>query len=190
MRSGLKAHIAPLRPPCQATLSNQFETVSPFACFRIPPVGGPRLALWLRGINLREAADDSVTEVSAPSQLHLFYTLTERAAAPDQLRRYRELLCPDERARADGFVFAHDHDAFEIAHALVRCALSRFAEVRPEAWRFDFNPHGRPRVAAPAAPDLDFNLSHARGIAACVIGQGVLVGVDVENTERPAPLES
>ena len=123
----------------------------------------------------------------APDELHLWITRSERVPA-SLLPAYRQLLDDGERARSDRFVFPRHRDAFTIAHALVRCALSRYAAVAPSAWSFATNAHGRPRVRAPSLRELDFNLSHSDGIAVCLVGRGVL-GVDVEHLGRTAPLE-
>jgi 4'-phosphopantetheinyl transferase len=126
----------------------------------------------------------------ASTEAHLWYTPTA-AVSPSRLADYAPLLDDDERARAARFVFPRHRDAFTIAHALVRCALSRYAAVPPAAWRFVANEHGRPRVhpsLAGALDGLDFNLSHADGIAVVLIGRGAL-GVDVEPLARRAPLE-
>jgi 4'-phosphopantetheinyl transferase len=123
----------------------------------------------------------------APDEVHLWITTSERVP-PSLLTDYRRLLDDGERARADRFVFPHDRDAFTIAHALVRCALSRYAAVAPSAWSFVANAHGRPQVRASSLLELDFNLSHSDGIAVCLVGRGVL-GVDVEHLGRAAPVE-
>jgi 4'-phosphopantetheinyl transferase len=123
-----------------------------------------------------------------PDEAHLWYTPTA-AMAPAAIAAARLLLDDSERARADRFVFPRHRDAFIIAHALVRSALSRYAAVAPADWTFVTGSHGRPRVAGPRWPgELDFNLSHADGIAVLLVGHGVL-GVDVEPLSRRAPLE-
>jgi 4'-phosphopantetheinyl transferase len=123
----------------------------------------------------------------APDEAHLWYTPTARVSSA-LLDAQRAILDGDERARADRFVFPRHGAAFTIAHALVRCALSRYAAVAPSHWRFVTNDHGRPRVQSPPLDGLDFNLSHADGIAVVLVGRGVL-GVDVEPLARRAPLE-
>ncbi len=68
------------------------------------------------------------------------------------------------------------------ARALVRTTLSRYADVEPAAWRFRTGPHGRPEIAAPEdLPALRFNLSHTRGLVACLVTLGLDAGVDVEH---------
>jgi 4'-phosphopantetheinyl transferase len=100
------------------------------------------------------------------------------------------LLDPTEKARADRFRFADDHDAYIVAHALLRVMLSRQAPVAPAAWRFRASPGGKPVIdPSLGQPDLTFSLSHARGMVACAVGHGCDLGVDVEDCERTLPFE-
>jgi 4'-phosphopantetheinyl transferase len=101
------------------------------------------------------------------------------------------LLDADEQARAGRFRFKVDRDSFVAAHALLRVMLSREAGTAPQAWRFMVTRHGKPEIhPSHGQPDLRFNLSHARGMAACAVARGYDVGVDVEACETsPAQLE-
>ena len=58
-----------------------------------------------------------------------------------------ELLDGDERARAARFVFERDRRRFINAHAWLRAAIGRCADLAPEAVRFTFDPRGKPRLA-------------------------------------------
>jgi phosphopantetheinyl transferase len=99
------------------------------------------------------------------------------------------LLSDEERRRAGKIQAAADRDGFVLAHALVRAVLSRYHPVVPGVWRFGRGPQGKPFIRAAAdAPPLQFNLSHTRGLSACVITLNIGVGVDVERIERHADL--
>jgi 4'-phosphopantetheinyl transferase len=101
-----------------------------------------------------------------------------------------ELLDAGERARMERYKFERDRQLFLAAHALVRRALSRHADVHPAAWRFATESGGKPVLAGPApVPPLCFNLSHCRGLVACAIARDRHVGVDVERVaELPREL--
>jgi 4'-phosphopantetheinyl transferase len=119
----------------------------------------------------------------------LFATLTGAPPAEDW-----ELLSPDERTTATRFHHPADHQAYVAAHALVRRALSRWADVIPSDWQFARTRQGRPELAAPIvgpAPGrrLRFNLSHTRRLVACAVMLDNDVGIDVEDAECAAPLE-
>jgi hypothetical protein len=70
------------------------------------------------------------------------------------------------------------------AREILRVLLGRYLRVKPQAIAFVIGPHGKPALAAPGAPPLQFNLSHTRGIALYALARDVDVGVDVE---RPRP---
>ncbi len=100
-----------------------------------------------------------------------------------------KLLDAGERERRERFHFPKHQRQFLVSHALVREALSRYAPVAPEAWRFDANAFGRPEIAGPSRAWLRFNLSHADGLALCAVARGVDVGADVENVLREGQTE-
>jgi len=133
--------------------------------------------------------------VSAPSapalargEAHVWLARTG-AGAKSALAACEDLLDPREQARKARFRPADKRREFAIAHALVRVALSRYADVPPRAWRFVENAHGRPEIAGPAGvPPLRFNLSHADGLAACAIALENDIGVDVESCSRAVDL--
>lgn len=121
-----------------------------------------------------------------PVRVHLYTALLDQMDDARALRCCEALLSPDERARQGQFVFERNRREFVYAHALVRLALSRHApHIAPETWRFSVGRHGKPAVAGPTdAPALYFNLSHTRGLVACVVAAEPVLGVDVESMDR------
>ncbi len=110
-----------------------------------------------------------------------------QAVADDRrlLDRYAGLITVDEAARHGRFVFEKDRDQFLQARGLVRCVLSRYADVPPADWRFRQNDFGKPAIDGPAAPPgLAFNLSHTQGLVVCAVAKARSVGVDVEAIDR------
>jgi 4'-phosphopantetheinyl transferase len=91
-------------------------------------------------------------------------------------------LSPDERARADRFLFAEDRRDYTLAHDLLRRCLSIYRPAEPSAWEFDIEPSGKPVLRGDHA--ISFNLSHTRGLVACAIGAGIPIGVDAEGAGR------
>ena len=96
------------------------------------------------------------------------------------------LLDEREVLRMRRFRRATDRDHYLSAHALCRTARSQAdEEVHPAEWRFEAGLYGKPFVVAPDhAGALHFNLSHAQGLCAVVIGSVPELGVDVEALER------
>ncbi len=86
-----------------------------------------------------------------------------------------------ELLQADRFYFVEDRSAYIAAHWLVRSALSSICGVPAKDWRFTEEP-GKPKIAQILnQPELQFSLSHTRGLVACAVSAGSIVGIDVEN---------
>ena len=101
------------------------------------------------------------------------------------MNRYEGLLTSEERARKLRFRFEEGRLEYLVTRALVRTVLSRYTGVAPDKWRFRNQPDGRPEVVQPnLATTPRFNLSHTRGLIACLVARDRDVGVDVENTTR------
>jgi 4'-phosphopantetheinyl transferase len=57
--------------------------------------------------------------------------------------------------------------------------------VNPSSWQFSRNQHGRPEIAAPdIVLPLRFNLTHTRGLVACVVTLELDCGIDAEQLSR------
>jgi 4'-phosphopantetheinyl transferase len=99
-------------------------------------------------------------------------------------------LSSDEHARLARMKFAEGRHQQLVTRGLVRQVLSRYVPgVAPRDWRFERNAHGRPRIAdAPGAGDLQFNLAHTSGLVVMAVARAAEIGVDVERTDKRAPL--
>lgn len=114
-----------------------------------------------------------------PGEAHIWLASPGVVEEPAVADRCRAWLDAEERAACDRFYFERDRNTYLTAHALVRTVLSRYAPVAPEAWRFERNQYGRPAIAGGGS--LQFNLSHTRGMVACLVVHDVEAGVDVEH---------
>lgn len=119
-------------------------------------------------------------------QVDIWAAVPEAVAAP-QLDELWASLSAAEQARATGFALAAARRRFIVTRALLRRALSRYAELAPERWVFVPGPHGKPGlVGEQAALGLCFNVSHTPGLALCAVARSD-VGVDVQDITRPPP---
>lgn len=93
------------------------------------------------------------------------------------------LLSPEERLRADSFVFEEHRIRFIHAHGALREILSRYTLVPPECLRFEYGEHGKPFLKD-AGSSLCFNLSHSSELAVVAVSGMSEIGVDLESV-RP-----
>ena len=99
----------------------------------------------------------------------------------------RDLLAPDEIARAARFYFEDDRRRFVSCRVALRILLGRYLETSPAAIRFHYGDHGRPEIAFPQdTRGLRFNVSDSGDLALIAIGSGRAIGVDIEKV-RPLP---
>lgn len=89
----------------------------------------------------------------------------------------REVLTHDERARADRFRFARDHDAYTLTRGALRRLLGAYLGVEPADVAFVEGKYGKPAVAE---HPIAFNVTHSHKWALLVFTRGRPVGVDVE----------
>ena len=120
-----------------------------------------------------------------PARVELWCAFLADLDAEGLWERYPALLTDAERARQQRFRFAEDRRRGLAARALVRTVLSRYAPVAPEAWVFEADAHGRPRIAAPQpAVPLEFNIAHSGDLVAVGVASASALGVDVEQLAR------
>ncbi len=118
-------------------------------------------------------------------EAHLWLLRLRESIPPPVEQRWRELLSPAEAAAERRFRVEAARRQHLAGRALARTTLSRYADVEPRSWEFRTGPQGKPEIAGPTGvPPLRFNLSHTRGLVACVVTLGLDAGVDVERPDR------
>ncbi len=135
---------------------------------------------------MSHTAHGSGGEPLGPSDVHVWFCLTE-TVNDTGLSDALEILSVDERARYERFRFPWDRRDFALAHALLRRSLSRYCEQAPSSWRFIRTDRGKPALDPPS---FGFNLSHTRGLVACVVAIGRDVGIDVERVDPTSEIDS
>ncbi len=116
----------------------------------------------------------------APNEVQLWRARLDLADAA--LGRLETFLDAAERQRAARFHFDRDRRRFIAAHGWLRELLAGQIQLDPSDILFDYNPNGKPRLAAScqAHNDLRFNLSHAGSLALFAFTAGREIGVDLE----------
>jgi 4'-phosphopantetheinyl transferase len=114
------------------------------------------------------------------------WLLREPATLPPALAAsWEALLSAAERQRWQRFAREEERRRFLLVRALLRTVLGRALELPPAALQLVADPLGKPRLAGlPPGRELQFNLSHTRGLSALAVCRGAEVGVDVEDTRR------
>jgi 4'-phosphopantetheinyl transferase len=109
------------------------------------------------------------------------WRLATDAVRPSDMQRWLSMLDCGERERASRFRIEADRREFVAAHALLRAMLTYYFDVPVLAWRFLVDANGKPRVDPNVGPhEVQFNLSHTRGLVAVALASHGAIGVDVE----------
>lgn len=118
-------------------------------------------------------------------EVHLWYLPTATFSGAELANHKARVLSHEERQRAERFAFAKDQRSYITAHWLLRCVLSCYVPVPPNAWEFARTSQGKPLLVGPGVKSgILFNLSHTAGMVATAVTCVGEVGVDVE-TVRP-----
>jgi hypothetical protein len=100
---------------------------------------------------------------------------------PSRVRRLQQTLVADELSRAERYAKEELRRHFIVARGALRTILGRYLTVKPEEVRFCYNAYGKPALATSSGKDaLNFNVSHAHGLALYAIMRGRAIGIDLE----------
>jgi len=124
------------------------------------------------------AKEDIHIWITKPTQL--FASNSQRTLL---LKQYSSLLTEEETIKQQRYKFDIDkHDAL-ITRAFIRDLLSYYADVSPNAWRFEKGEKDKPEIVNPPLP-LRFNISHTKGLIICAVTLSNDIGCDVEDINR------
>lgn len=132
----------------------------------------------------------SVAPALESAQVHLWRL--PLLADPERVLELARLLSPEEEARRQRFLSIRDQERFLLARASLRRVLAKYVALAPEALRFRYGAHGKPRLEEAdgrihSGPDpVCFNLTHSGDLAVCAVSRNVELGVDIE-VPRPLP---
>jgi len=125
-----------------------------------------------------EMSVESLAQLS--EEAHVWFIRPDLIRNKTTLDVCMRMLSEQEREQCQRFRFPEDSHHYLVSHALVRNVLSKYVEVPPYGWVFSRSDHGRPEVANPGLPPMRFNLSHTKGLAACIVTLSSDCGIDVE----------
>lgn len=101
--------------------------------------------------------------------------------SPAEIRELRDLLAPDEVARALRLRLGHLRDTFVVGRGRLRQILGLATGYPPATLSLGVDPGGKPRLDSPPGDRLRFNVSHSRGLMLCAVGIDRPLGIDVEH---------
>ena len=116
-------------------------------------------------------------------EAHIWLVKPESIRESAVLADFRALLSPQEREQCDRFHFPEDSHRYLVSHAMVRIALSSYIGLAPAELHFSRSKRGRPEIANSDAPGISFNLTHTRGLAACIVTRSGECGIDAEKLD-------
>ena len=125
------------------------------------------------------------TPIIEQGEIHVWRALGD--ADPKTVASLERILSDEERKRAGRFRFDKDRIRYTLSYGMLRRILGAYLKTPPETIRLAPTEHGKP-VLDPAfhSLDLQFNLSHTKGVSLFAVASGLAVGIDVERTDRGA----
>jgi 4'-phosphopantetheinyl transferase len=123
--------------------------------------------------------------------IELWMTHPSQCVVQGLMATYEALLSPPEKAQWQRFHFERDRHRYLVTRALVRSVLSKLTRTSPEALQFSAGSQGKPYLADSLGlgRSLSFNLSHTQDLVLLAVSRDGHLGVDVETSASPAPLE-
>jgi 4'-phosphopantetheinyl transferase len=104
--------------------------------------------------------------------------------SPEAVQVCRQVLSPEERARADRYVTGELTRRSVVCRGVLRQLLGKVLSLPPAEIRFRIGPHGKPALAAERGSNIEFNVSHTADLAVIALAGRRSVGVDVESVDR------
>lgn len=117
-------------------------------------------------------------------RVDLWYVLPDHIADPELWDEYRLLLSEEECQHERRFTRQIARTRFLVSRVLMRTALAYCTGLDPRLMEFRWNPYGKPSLKTPAAPGVEFNLSHTWELVVCAVTRGHALGIDAEPRTR------
>ncbi|MEZ8293152.1 4'-phosphopantetheinyl transferase superfamily protein [Vibrio splendidus] len=115
---------------------------------------------------------------------------------PDNVSQLKKRLAADEIAKVERYRMPSSQIQALYVRNYLRKVLSRYADLMPETWRFEYGEKGKPSLVAEQQlkTGLNFNISHSKEhllIAVCQReGKQVQLGVDIEHARSSTNIDS
>lgn len=124
------------------------------------------------------------------SQAHVWYCQPNDIQDASKLSAYKAMLSAQEIKQYHRFRAEEDKHCYLVSHALLRSVLSKYVVKSESQWQFIIGEHGKPELDEYEARGLCFNLTHTKGLSACVVTVNRRCGIDVESIDRKNKLSA
>lgn len=111
-------------------------------------------------------------------------------AGLDALAFLSETLSPDERERAQNFLFEKHRKYFIVGRGLLRAILGQYLQQPPAQLHFCYGVNGKPTLCVGGVPQLHFSLAHSEDCAVYGISRDSELGVDIELVRELSDIEA
>lgn len=123
-----------------------------------------------------------------PEAVHLWQVHLD--LPPHRVQPLMDLLCLEERSRAERFLQPQHRQRFIVGRGILRLLLASYLDVRPTELKFVYGSHGKPAVTISGdRPAIAFNLSHSHDLGLYAISTNRAIGVDLEQLRPIANVE-
>ena len=119
--------------------------------------------------------DANIVPALAPGEAHLWWIQASDAMS----RAGRSLLTAEEIERAERLRVPRTKDEFIVGRAVLRALVGMATGTAAGAVRFEVGAQGKLAV-----PDVEFNVTHSRGLVGIALCREVEIGVDIEAMDR------
>ncbi len=131
--------------------------------------------------------NNALTGVLTHNKVHVWQACLD--VTTSQIEYFTKILAPDERIRANKYLFTKDRQYFIAARGILRSLLAQYLNILPGKIIFNYGPTGKPKVAMPST-SLQFNLSHSGSTALYAMSWDMTLGIDIEISKKGFSLES
>jgi 4'-phosphopantetheinyl transferase len=112
-------------------------------------------------------------------KIHVWYACVD-CSPTKQIREFEAVISQEEKARAQRFRSAQDHDRYIVQHGVLRSLLSGYMGCAPRQVDIRTSANGKPYLAGPDRDAIHFSASQSEAFAAFAFSRIGSTGVDIE----------
>ena len=119
------------------------------------------------------------------NEAHVWLVSPESIQNSRVITQFFSLLSTEEIKKHNRFHFPEDKHRYLVSHAFVRQVLSKYLNKQPGELEFHYTRNGKPEVLLNQNDQIvRFNLSHTKGLTACIVTINDACGIDTEKIDH------